>query len=67
MTMLNKKKAFALSSIQTLDDVEYLESTYDSTKTLCQYINTGKKVNFDKDNIITGTFEITGNNRAVLI
>ena len=65
--MLNKKKAFALSSIQTLDDVEYLESTYDSTKTLCQYINTGKKVNFDKDNIITGTFEITGNNRAVLI
>ena len=49
------------------DDVEYLESNYDKNSSLYQYIDTEKKINFSKDNVIIGTFMITGTNRAVLM
>lgn len=56
MTQLSKKKALALSSIQTLDDVEYIEASYNNAGDI-QYIDTGYYVNWDRD----FTFKITTN------
>ena len=49
------------------DDVEYLESNYNKNSSLYQYIDTEKKVNFSKDNVISGTFMMTEAHRAVLM
>jgi len=66
MTQLSKKKALALSSIQTLDDVEYIEASYKNDGDI-QYIDTGYYVNWDRD----FTFKITTNKsnakRSILV
>ena len=49
------------------DDVEYLESNYDKNSSLYQYIDTGKKINFSKDNVISGTFMIPDTSRKVIM
>jgi hypothetical protein len=64
--MLNKKKAMALASLQTLDDVEYLDLSYSNTDAAIQRFKTNRKINWSKDFTIRGVSCLTTSHRAVI-
>jgi len=66
--MLNKKKAMALASLQTLDDVEYLDLSYLNTDAAIQRFKTNRKIDWSKNFTIKGTTCLLSNShRAVII